>query len=442
MKRAKDMPKNYKFQDDDSSEESCYESEGETEYYPEKDIGSGTYACARKFQSLDGQKSRAVLQPRDHDDIDFNEVYNKFKFFKTLYPTQNTELIEREDTYRLVLPYIVGVPYEKLRFTNQRQQIKLFISAIEALQDCHNKGYIVLDLKADNIHYDMNSGKSYLLDGGISVKKDELLNPDIFIVDTNKDRMSKKKKYSQIAPECWSKKPIPAHKSMDVYALGSMMQSLLKPSPDVKRLIQLCLAPKPRHRPTLHSLEKQLRKLLLRPGNEQNPLPVKYSSNEKRNCDYSLKLLAEQGIVPTKKQYSRLRKNKKIPKAIVDFNNACAQLHACQNTIKNIYFDIYKRETLNLMLRGVIEFKKEYPIIEKRALIFINTELFKKFTQTQAVKILTALTSSTELTTKLTVSKSRNSIFQILKKIPENDEANWLGQPNQPIRKELSGVIK
>ncbi|WP_058457910.1 protein kinase domain-containing protein [Legionella bozemanae] len=429
MRRAKDMPKNYKFHDDDNSEESCYESEGETEYYPEKNIGSGTYAKARKFQSADGQRSCAVLKPRDQDDIGFKEVYNKYQFFKTLYPTQNIELIEQENTYRLVLPYIVGIPYEKLHFTNQMQQIKLFISAIEALKDCHNKGYIVLDLKADNIHYDINSGKSYLLDGGISVKKDELLDPDIFAVDSNEDRMSKKKKYTQIAPECWSKTPISAQKSMDVYALGSMMQSVLKPSSDINRLIQLCLAPKPEHRPTLHTLEKQLRKLLLRPRNQQNPSPAKYSSNAKSNYAYSLKILAEQGIVPTKRQYKRLRRNNKIPKAIVDFNNACAQIHEHHNTIKNIYFNIYKRETLTLMLRGAVEFKKEYPTIEKRALIFINTQLFKKFTETQAVKILTTLNSSqAELATTLTVSKSRNSIFNAPKKIPENDEASWWGK--------------
>lgn len=206
MRRAKDMPKNYKFHDDDNSEESCYESEGETEYYPEKNIGSGTYAKARKFQSADGQKSCAVLKPRDQDDIDFKEVYNKYQFFKTLYPTQNIELIEQENTYRLVLPYIVGIPYEKLHFTTQRQQIKLFISAIEALKDCHNKGYIVLDLKGDNIHYDMNSGKSYLLDGGISVKKDELLDPDIFAVDTNEDRMSKKRNIRKLHPNAGRKR--------------------------------------------------------------------------------------------------------------------------------------------------------------------------------------------------------------------------------------------
>lgn len=190
------MPKNYKFHDDDNFEESCYESEGETLYYPEKNIGSGTYAKARKFQSADGHRSLAVLKPKDKDDIDFIEVYNKYKFFKTLYPKQSIELIEREDTYRLVLPYIVGVPYEKLHLTNKRQQIKLFISAIEALKDCHNKGYIVLDLKADNIHYDMSSGKSYLLDGGISVKKDMLLDPNIFVVKTKEELISKKEIYA------------------------------------------------------------------------------------------------------------------------------------------------------------------------------------------------------------------------------------------------------
>ncbi|KTD02931.1 protein kinase domain-containing protein [Fluoribacter gormanii] len=418
------MPKNYKFHDDDNFEESCYESEGETLYYPEKNIGSGTYAKARKFQSADGHRSLAVLKPKDKDDIDFIEVYNKYKFFKTLYPKQSIELIEREDTYRLVLPYIVGVPYEKLHLTNKRQQIKLFISAIEALKDCHNKGYIVLDLKADNIHYDMSSGKSYLLDGGISVKKDMLLDPNIFVVKTKEELISKKKKYTQIAPECWSQTPISAQKSMDVYALGSMMQSILEPSADINRLIQLCLAPKPEHRPTLHTLEKHLRHLLLHPGNQHQKAPHKKNlDNEQSNYTHALKILAEQSIVATKKQYKRLRKNNKIAKAIVDFNNACVQIHESHNTIKNIYFRIYKRETLTLMLRGAIEFKKEYPLLEKRAMIFINTQLFKEFTRIQAVKILTTLDSSkTELATTLTLSQLRNSIFQTPKKRPEHEE--------------------
>ncbi|MCE0722575.1 MULTISPECIES: protein kinase family protein [Legionella] len=418
------MPKHYKFQDDNNSEESCYESEGETEYYPEKNIGSGTYANARKFQSADGQRARAVLKPKDQDDIDFKEVYNKYNFFKTLYPRQNIALIEQEDTYRLVLPYIVGIPYEKLSFMNKSQQIKLFISAIAALKDCHNKGYIVLDLKADNIHYDMSSGKSYLLDGGISVKENKPLDPDIFLVGTNEERISKKMKYPQIAPECWSHTPTLAKKSMDVYALGSMMQSVLKPSPDIKRLIQLCLDPKPEQRPTLDILENQLQKLLLPPRNQQKDAPAeKYASNENSNYAYSLKILAEQSIVPTKRQYKRLRQNNKIPKAIIDFNNACTQLHESHNKIKNIYFSIYKRETLTLMLRGAIEFKKEYPIIEKRAIVFINTQLFKNFTQSQAIKILTTLNSSqTELPIPFTLNKSRSNIFHGPKKIPEHDE--------------------
>ncbi|PWY57682.1 hypothetical protein DGG96_00890 [Legionella qingyii] len=426
------MPKNYKFHDDDNSEESCYESEGETQYYPEKSIGSGTYAKARKFKSAEGHSSLVVLKPKNKDDIDFIEVYNKYKFFKTLYPKQNIELIEREDTYRLVLPYIVGVPYEALRLTNKRQQIKLFISAIEALKDCHNKGYIVLDLKADNIHYDINSGKSYLLDGGISVKKDRLLNPDIFVVNTNEELIAKRKKYTQIAPECWSQTPISAQKSMDVYALGSMMRSVLKPSADINRLIQLCLAPKPEHRPTLRTLEKHLRQLLLHRGNQPpNAPPKKYSGSEQINYAYALKILTEQSIVPTKKQYKRLRKNNKIPKAIVDFNHACVQIYESHNTIKKIYFSIYKRETLNLMLRGAIEFKKEYPLVEKRAMVFINTQLFKEFAQIRAANIFTTLDSSkTELPTRLTLSKPRNSIFQAPKKRPEHDEAKNTGVLN------------
>ncbi|WP_454783344.1 protein kinase domain-containing protein [Legionella sp. WA2022007384] len=418
------MPKNYKFHDDNASEDSCYESDGETEYYPQKKIGSGTYAKARKFQSVDGQRSIAVLMPADSDDVDFIEAYNKYKFFKTLYPKQTSELIEREDTYRLVLPYIDGIPYEELHFTNERQQIKLFISAIEALKDCHDKGYIVLDLKADNILYNKDSGKSYLLDGGISVKKGMLLDPDIFFVKTQEALISNKTTYTQIAPECWSQKPITAQKSMDVYALGVMMQSILKPSAALNRLIQLCLSLKPEHRPTLGTLEKHLRQLLVHPRNQpQKAPPKKYSNNEQSNYANALKILAEQGIVLTKRQYKRLRENNKIPNAIVDFNNECVLIQESQNTIKNLYFSTYKRETLTLMLRGPIEFKKEYPLIEKRAMIFINTQLFRRFTQTQTIKILTTLSDSkTELVAPFTLHKPRNSIFEAPKKGAEHDE--------------------
>ncbi|MBN9228573.1 MULTISPECIES: protein kinase domain-containing protein [Legionella] len=435
------MPKNYKFHDDDdnSSEESCYESEEGTEYYPVKTIGSGTYANARKFQSADGQRSQAVLKPLDQDNIDYKEVYNKYKFFKTLYPTQNIKLIKREDTYRLVLPYIAGIPYESLHFTSKRQQIKLFISAIEALKDCHNKGFIVLDLKADNIHYDMSSGKSYLLDGGLSIKENKLLDSDIFAVETNEERISKRKKYTQIAPECWSQTPIPAKKSMDVYALASMMQSVLKkPSPDINRLIQSCLVPRPERRPTLHTLEKQLRKLLLPQRNQTNEVPhEKRISNKKNKYAYSLKILTANNIVPTKKQYKRIRENNNIQKAIIDFNKACTQLHGSLDIIKHIYFSIYKRETLSLILRGAIEFRKEYPAIEKRAMVFINTALFKQFIQIHAGMIVTTLCSSkTGLATTSTSHQSRSSLllFQAPKKVPERDETLWLSQMDQPIR--------
>ena len=422
------MPKNYKFHNDDNSEESCYESDGGTEYHPETKIGSGTYALARKFQSADAQRTRAVLKPKKQDNVNFKEVKKKYTFFKTIYPTQNITLVEQKDTYRLILPYIVGTPYEKLNFTNEKQQIKLFISAIKALKNCHKKGFIVLDLKEDNIHFDSSSGNSYLLDGGISVKENKLLDPDIFFVDNKKDLRLNKKKYKQIAPECWSATPIPAKKSMDVYSLGSMMKSVLKPPfPDINRLIQSCLALRPEKRPTLHKLEKQLRNLLL-PRNQVTDAPFEeHSSSEKTNYVYSLEILADQNIVPTKRQYMRIRRNNKIQKAIVDFNNACAHLHENHNIINTIYFNIYKKETLSLMLRGPIEFKKEYPSIEKRAINLINTPFVTNFIQIQANEILTTLNSfKTEQPTTPPLYQSRSSIllFKDTKKIPDNDEEN------------------
>lgn len=253
--------KNYIFKRNrsESSEgyESGYESEGGTVYSDQgHELGQGVYSRARKFKSKDGKKVKAILDPIKRDD---NEIKAKYNFFKSLYPEAGVDLIENENTYRLVLPLIPGRPFNKIKINNEEEHIKLFLSAIQALKDCHNKGFVVVDLKEDNIHYDKKSGKSYLIDGGMSVPEGEEIHEQ-FKVTQDATAQYMRKKFPHYAPECISKGVrARADKRMDIYSLGTMMKKTFRnPSPELTQLIDSCQAESPNKRPTLDELEKQL----------------------------------------------------------------------------------------------------------------------------------------------------------------------------------------
>lgn len=248
--------------DDDSGNESDYQSEGETIYFPEKILGEGKFSRAVLFESKESG-SRVIEYPRPDDDVDFQDAQAKYAFFKALYPDQDVQLFQFEDTYRLVLPLIPGRSYDDYAAVKTlKQQTKIFLAAVKSLQDCHHKGYVVIDLKADNIFYDSKSQQSYLIDGGLSALEGALIN-DMFCV-SNENAKLYRKQYKFYAPECFSISRMRAAKSMDIYSLGFMIADLWenKLHPQLASLTQACVAQDPTIRPTLESLEASLTQIL------------------------------------------------------------------------------------------------------------------------------------------------------------------------------------
>ena len=246
-----------------SGYDSGYESDGGTEYSPVTHLGAGEYAKARLFKAT-SNKTVAVLNPVDVPG-DLDEARIKHRFFQTIYPTQRSHLFIIETDYRLVVPYIEYVSYQKLTVDTPELQKTIFLSAIEALKYAHDKNIIVLDLKIDNIYYDSSTKKSYLIDGGFSVLTGEPIDPAVFQKPSKKIVEECKKDYTQIAPECWSITPIAvlATPKMDVYCLGRLMKRTIdNPISEIQSLIDSCLEQDPEKRPTLVALINSLKSII------------------------------------------------------------------------------------------------------------------------------------------------------------------------------------
>jgi len=165
-------------------DDSEYESDKGTQYINKGVLGCGKYAKVKLFESLDGTKKKAIISPHK-DKADFIEAFTKRRFYNTIYSTEPPLFLynSNQTNYRLIVPYIPGRPYHHLSLKNEKERVILFISAVIAIQDCHDKKLIIMDLKADNINYDGNftldSSKSYLIDGGLSIKEGHSI-PDVF----------------------------------------------------------------------------------------------------------------------------------------------------------------------------------------------------------------------------------------------------------------------
>jgi len=244
--------------------DSEYESDGNTKYSVDAELGQGSQAIARRFKNKNNTKAIAVLHQKNNVTTNWNIVNTKFNFFKTLYRDQNVDLIEIDNkkNYRLVLPLIPGETYTKLRVTDQTI-VQVLQSAILALKECHQQGLVVLDLKSDNILYDAITDKSYLIDGGMAVEIGKRV-PSCLQVDPSRIENCKILHW-HIAPECWSDTSaiVNAHPSMDVYSLGKLFATFKTTREDVKKLIQACIISDPEKRPSLNELDKRLNDILL-----------------------------------------------------------------------------------------------------------------------------------------------------------------------------------
>lgn len=239
---------------DESGYVSGYESDGETEYTPADELGKGRFAQARLFKSRDNQEVTVLNSTQIPGDM--LEARTKYHFFKTVYPDQQSHLFEFGDDYRLVLPYVTGTPYSYLSNDTESFQVILFRSAIQAFKECHEKGVIILDITSDNIYFDTNTKKSYLIDGGLSTSIGQPLEPSFF--QAKREEIEQfKSDFIQFAPECWYIKPNAALATpqMDIYGLAILIQDMFNPlSEKIKPLIERCLDSNPQQRPTLDDL--------------------------------------------------------------------------------------------------------------------------------------------------------------------------------------------
>ncbi len=228
-------------------------------------LAQGSYCKVRTFGTdKTGKIAKVVLEPvsRPH----FKEAINKHQFFKALYPLQAVSLqifsnAKGPSTYRLVLPKITGVPYAYLHLKTKQYQQLIFASCLHALDSLHQKGYVYVDLKEDNIIFNSNTNMSSLIDGGEARKQGEQLSSGTFVQE-NAALVAENRAHPDfvhIAPECWDTVRVPAKTSMDIYSLGSMLRRLFKPiDPQLKPLLDLCLNYEPEKRPTLLYLQDQL----------------------------------------------------------------------------------------------------------------------------------------------------------------------------------------
>jgi hypothetical protein len=244
---------------------SGYESTGGRLYYPTIYIGKGAYALARWLETPDKSNTKVVLSPADLQYIDYSEVKTKARFLKAIYPEHEVSLTRYSKNWRLVVPLVPGVSYDRLRFADAASQIEVFICLTRAIKHAHRVGYTIVDLTEKNIYYDDRTRKAYLIDGGLSAKTGEALNPGVFrcatpsIVEATRSNAN----YCQIAPECWSISTVIASRAMDVYSFGSMLARGAEILDErVKSLVSQCMRTHPKHRPTFDALEVSLMGML------------------------------------------------------------------------------------------------------------------------------------------------------------------------------------
>ena len=253
----------------ESDHNSDYESDdgGQTRTFrPVARYPSGNYAAARLFKSCSDAATRVVLSPVSVEHFDsvaekkasFEEAQRKVAFFTALYPGSRVRFIPCSDgTYRLILPEIPGVPYKKIRLSDSSQIRSIMFSAVLALKDAHDKGYVTIDLKEDNILYNLDTGKSCLIDGGLAVKIGDPIPIYIFQCESQTKVNENREEFYHLAPECWSTSIVMANEAMDVYSLANMILRRANKAhiddPLMSVLVQ-CSDLNPTKRPTLKDL--------------------------------------------------------------------------------------------------------------------------------------------------------------------------------------------
>jgi serine/threonine protein kinase len=249
-----------------------YESDDETLYLPEGLLGQGTKDKVRRFRAADG-RTLAITQPIDRSFVSaskkrkkdaLDETQAKFNLLSALHPGHVKGMQLKDGTCVLRTPEASGEIYEKIGadgFT-EMHKMQLFLSAIQALKIVHGKGFVLIDLKEDNMFYDISTGITTFVDGGMSVQMGRTAN-ERYRCDTAHEAKEGRQKYSYIAPEFFSTSFVRAHSSMDIYALAMMMKRILgEMHGPLVSIIDDCLNPDPTKRPDVNQLEEEVSDLI------------------------------------------------------------------------------------------------------------------------------------------------------------------------------------
>lgn len=403
----------YTFRDSFTERDSIYESDDGTIFKKEKELGHGVSARARKFvpgesgsslpeaeQQKDKQE-KAILKPVDPNNVNFKEVTDKYLFFKTIYPEFDVRLFLTQYTYRLVLPLIPGEPYKDIVGSNPDDVIKLFLSAVRAVKNCHNKGYVIVDLKADNICYDKNTGISYLIDGGHAIRTGKHIS-SLFQVASNQDANFMRNRYHHYAPECWfirGRKAKTVNPEMDIYSLGKMMASMKchVGSDEQKRLlssvngiIRQCVNYDSAKRPNLDQLENELLGLLS-PDMQAQFNHTNEIDNANAHGDQEIQLIFQALDIEMDADKLRdIHNNVDLKNIILLFNAFCEKLQYPENSAQARALKTYKQETIQLILEGEDAFKEKYEQVKEKAINSIGDKWFTQVARLVGNVIMTA----------------------------------------------------
>lgn len=380
----------------DSDRDSIYESDEGESYSNAQYLGSGASSFARKFKratefpidcTLPEPKRKkaeeiAVLEPTNSTFVDFMEVITKYLFFKTVYPQFNVRLFLTKKTYRLILPLISGTTYQNTPYTDNDNEIKLFISAIRAIRNCHEKHFVISDLHGSNIHYDEATGKSYIIDGGLAARIGRPIN-DSFKIRRYETREYVLEKAPHIAPECWWTTIAPkADIKQDVYSLGDLMQHRIntlkiRTSQEINDLINRCMDSNPANRPSLDELEEKLLKLLPSDIIKSLGSHEQYYSLEEQDQEISI-IFKNLDMDISEEQLQKIHQDTNYKNAILLFNALCEQLAFPENTIQSQALKTYQKETLELILQGKEAFEGQYEAVKEKAIAAIENDIFAK----------------------------------------------------------------
>lgn len=255
----------------------CEDEDG-NHYTPERSLlGSGSFAEVRRLlpENAKGLKRMVVLSPIPSSSDLTSEVQKEFtsnfKFFQKRHPIPKPALFfyNRLDdpktilrTCRLVVRHCLGVHLDKVKISSQQEQLDFFIAIVNSVKELHDDDEVHMDIKFNNMLYNQDLKKVELVDGGRWGKAGEpsqgYINFDESEPDHNKKRIIAdfQMRYHWMAPEIFTTEL--CAKSMDIYALGSMLNSLYQNftehHAEINQLIQSCINKMPEQRPAIAEL--------------------------------------------------------------------------------------------------------------------------------------------------------------------------------------------